>query len=402
LISYGQNLEDVMLARVFHGRKDGFYVDVGAADPINLSVTKWFYDLGWSGINIEPNKKLFDRLAADRPRDINLDCGVGATASQASFFEPEIGELSTFDRRAQAAARKAGTPGTTRAVSVFPLTDLLKRYCEGRHIDFLKIDVEGWEHEVLKGLDLGLYRPTILVIESTIPQSCTPSHALWEPLVLAAAYTFVYFDGINRFYLANENLELKRHFDAPPNALDNFEPYSLVIAKAAAEERLKSIHKLESLLSESERDRRARLSSIQMLEKRLSESERDREARLSVIQSLEKRLAECEHDREARLADVQAIQKRLNDSERDREARLKAMEDLQKRLVDSEADRQARLVAMHELERRLSESERDREASLAEVQRLERDLQQANASLRKVFESRFWKITHPKLPRLFR
>jgi len=65
LISYAQNFEDVMLARVFHGRKNGFYVDVGAADPINLSVTKWFYDLGWSGINVEPNRKLFERLAAD-------------------------------------------------------------------------------------------------------------------------------------------------------------------------------------------------------------------------------------------------------------------------------------------------------------------------------------------------
>ena len=279
-----------MLARVFHGRKNGFYVDVGAADPINLSVTKWFYDLGWSGINIEPNKQLFERLAADRPRDTNLECGVGAAVSEASFFEPEIGELSSFDPRAQIAAQKAGMLGTTRPVSVFPLTDLLKRHRKRRHIDFLKIDVEGWEHEVLKGLDLGLYRPTILVIESTIPQSRAPSHGQWEPLVLAAAYTFVYFDGVNRFYLANENLELKRHFDAPPNALDNFEPYSLVRAKAAAEERLKSIHRLESLLSESERDREARLAVMQSLETRLSESEQDRHARLAAIQILEKSL----------------------------------------------------------------------------------------------------------------
>src|SRR5438876_9312099 len=65
LISYAQNFEDVMLGRVFAGRKTGFYVDVGAADPVNLSVTKWFYDLGWSGLNIEPNRPLFERLATD-------------------------------------------------------------------------------------------------------------------------------------------------------------------------------------------------------------------------------------------------------------------------------------------------------------------------------------------------
>src|SRR4029077_8609983 len=85
LISYAQNFEDVMLARGFVGRDTGFYVYVGAADPVNLSVTKWFYDLGCSGLNIEPNKQLFERLAADRSHDINLNCGAGATASEAQF-----------------------------------------------------------------------------------------------------------------------------------------------------------------------------------------------------------------------------------------------------------------------------------------------------------------------------
>src|SRR4051812_1354714 len=101
MISYAQNFEDVLLARVFSGRTVGFYVDVGAADPINLSVTKWFYDQGWCGINIEPNRILFERLAADRARDINLECGIGAASGEAPFFEPEVGELSTFDLQAQ-------------------------------------------------------------------------------------------------------------------------------------------------------------------------------------------------------------------------------------------------------------------------------------------------------------
>jgi len=53
MISYAQNFEDVLLGRVFHNRTDGFYVDVGAGDPVELSVTKWFYDLGWSKIGYE-------------------------------------------------------------------------------------------------------------------------------------------------------------------------------------------------------------------------------------------------------------------------------------------------------------------------------------------------------------
>ena len=134
MISYAQNFEDVMLARVFAGRNTGFYVDVGAADPVNLSVTKWFYDLGWSGLNIEPNKQLFERLAADRPRDINLACGVGAVATDAQFFEPDVGELSSFDSRVQNNAQSSGTPGSMRTVAVVPLTDLLKLSLPGpRH-----------------------------------------------------------------------------------------------------------------------------------------------------------------------------------------------------------------------------------------------------------------------------
>jgi len=246
LISYAQNFEDVMLARVFAGRNTGFYVDVGAADPVNLSVTKWFYDLGWNGLNIEPNKQLFDRLAADRPRDINLDCGVGATASEAQFFEVEIGELSSFDSRVRDNALHNGKPPSTRTVTVMPLTDLLNLHCPDRTIHFLKIDVEGWEAEVLKGLDLRRYRPIVILIEATVPQTRVESHKEWEPAVLGADYSFVYFDGVNRFYLANEHADLKKHFATPPNVFDDFETFPLVRARTDAEQRLEAMHKLSN------------------------------------------------------------------------------------------------------------------------------------------------------------
>jgi FkbM family methyltransferase len=250
LISYAQNFEDVILARVFAGRRTGFYVDVGAADPVNLSVTKWFYDLGWSGLNVEPNQELFRRLVEDRPRDINLDCGVGAVASEAEFLELDLGELSSFDKNAQDVVRDSGIAGSTRTVAVLPLTDLLKQHGAGRAIDFLKIDVEGWEFEVLKGLDLRQYRPVVILAEATLPRSQVESHFEWEPLLLAADYSFVYFDGVNRFYLANEHSDLKKHFNSPPNAFDEFEPFALVRARTDAEQRLENMHKLDSLIKE--------------------------------------------------------------------------------------------------------------------------------------------------------
>jgi FkbM family methyltransferase len=250
VISYAQNFDDVMLARVFAGRNTGFYVDVGAADPVNLSVTKWFYDLGWSGLNIEPNKQLFDRLAADRPRDINLECGAGATASEAQFFEPDVGEFSSFDSRVQDNAQNTGVTGSTRTVAVAPLADLLKLHCPGRAIDFLKIDAEGWEAEVLKGLDLRQYRPIVILIEATIPQTRIESHMEWEPSVLSADYSFVYFDGVNRYYLANEHADLKTHFTTPPNVFDEFETFPLVRARTDAGQRLEAMHKLERFIQE--------------------------------------------------------------------------------------------------------------------------------------------------------
>jgi Methyltransferase FkbM domain len=129
-----------------------------------------------------------------------------------------------------------------------PLTDLLKLHCPNRVIDFLKIDVEGWEAEVLKGLDLRQYRPIIMLIEATVPETRIESHIEWEPVVLGADYSFVYFDGVNRFYLANEHAELKNHFAVPPNAFDEFETFPLVRARTDAEKRLEAMNQLEGII----------------------------------------------------------------------------------------------------------------------------------------------------------
>jgi FkbM family methyltransferase len=269
VISYAQNFEDVMLARVFSNRTDGFYVDVGAGDPVNLSVTKWFYDLGWSGINIEPNRSFFKKLSADRSRDVNLDCGAGASRKRAQFIEMPIPELSSFDSRVHASAREQKIFGTTRTVCVMPLTEILDQYADERHIDFLKVDVEGWEREVLCGLDLQRYRPIVILVESIWPETRTESQSEWEGELIAALYTFVYFDGINRFYLANEHLHLKEHFVLPPNIFDDIQPAALIRMESELKHyqanRSADINRLNEALKVSETDRQARLDIINRL-----------------------------------------------------------------------------------------------------------------------------------------
>jgi FkbM family methyltransferase len=235
MISYAQNFEDVMLDRVFKTKTNGFYIDVGAADPTNLSVTKWFYDNGWRGINIEPVSEFFDLLERDRPRDINLNCGAGSANGEMRFHEYPVKEWSTFDLQTQAPAK--GPDETIREIvaAVKTLNDIIEENAAEQPIDFLKIDVEGWEEQVLRGIDFGKHRPTVVLIEAIDRDTGEQISAASEKLLAEAGYLFVYFDGINKFFLKKENENLTKHFAAPPNSLDNFKLHSEVELEKALE-----------------------------------------------------------------------------------------------------------------------------------------------------------------------
>jgi len=87
MLTYAQNFEDLMLARLFGEQSLGFYIDIGAWHPTELSVTKHFYDLGWSGINVEPIRKQYELFAAERPRDVNLCIAVTDRKGPLRFHE---------------------------------------------------------------------------------------------------------------------------------------------------------------------------------------------------------------------------------------------------------------------------------------------------------------------------
>jgi hypothetical protein len=87
LIAYGGNAEDVVLMRAFADGRDGFFVDVGAGEPVSGSLTKNLVDrLGWRGVNIEPLPERFERLCAARPHDVSLRIAIGQTPGTATFF----------------------------------------------------------------------------------------------------------------------------------------------------------------------------------------------------------------------------------------------------------------------------------------------------------------------------
>ncbi len=221
LTSYAQNFEDVMLWRALRNVQDGFYIDVGAQHPDIDSVTRAFYDRGWRGINVEPVPEYHARLCAARPLDVNLAVALGETASAGRLHVIAGTGLSTTNA---ALALQHGGVHEVRVQEVDVQT--LAQVCEQhapRAIHFLKIDVEGGEASVLRGADFTRFRPWIVVVEATAPGTTVQNHAEWEPILLDAAYHFVWFDGLNRFYVADEHhTELDLHFEVPPNVFDDF------------------------------------------------------------------------------------------------------------------------------------------------------------------------------------
>jgi FkbM family methyltransferase len=265
-ISYAQNFEDVMLWRALKRVDQGFYIDVGANDPDHDSVTKAFYERGWRGINVEPVPQWFERLEKARPRDINLQLALGAEPGAITLYEiPDTG-LSTAEKKfAERHEAESGFQNRQLRVEV----DTLSRVCERFHpapIHFLKIDVEGAEKAVLQGTDFSQIRPWIILIEATLPLSVEVSYSEWEPLLLNAGYEYVYFDGLNRYYVAGEHENLKAALKTPPNVFDDF-------VRSDGPEWERRARRAEAQVKEVEHRASLAESSAQQAEKRATQFE---------------------------------------------------------------------------------------------------------------------------------
>lgn len=208
IVSYAQNREDIILKAFFEDIEKGFYVDVGAYHPAIASVTKLFYDEGWNGINIEPNQTQFAYFKNSRPRDINLQVGVSDKSGKMKLHEYPLGQ-STFSEKIQdeyiEPKAKLKRAHQSYDVDVLTLESIFTTQ-EVKTINFLKIDVEGFEYEVILGNNWEKYRPQVLCIEA--------DHIIkdWRPLLKKARYDLIFFDGLNEYYVANELPEIAKRF----------------------------------------------------------------------------------------------------------------------------------------------------------------------------------------------
>lgn len=221
MVSYAQNFEDVLLRRVLQEVTKGTYIDVGAQDSKEDSVTKWFYDTGWSGVNIEPHPDYFAQLTRDRPRDINLQIAIADMDGTAQFCFVRDSGLSSLDMGAVAIAAKHGLRSRVGTVEVRTLDSVLQQY-PPQEIHFLKIDVEGGEAKALSGINLTVHRPWVVLVEATEPVSTVTTWHCFESLLTGRGYQRVHFDGLNTWYLRDESIALAEHFRLPPNVFDSF------------------------------------------------------------------------------------------------------------------------------------------------------------------------------------
>ncbi|WP_426327662.1 FkbM family methyltransferase [Pedobacter sp. R-06] len=167
--AYSSEGEDLILKRIFDKKQHGVYIDVGAHHPFRVSNTYLFYKQNWTGINIDPMPGSMAVFNRHRPKDINLEMGVSEAKQQLTYFIFNEPALNTFSPEKVKEYSQAANYRVIaeKKIETWPLADILDKYlAKDVAIDFLTIDAEGLDLEVLRSNNWDKYRPEYVLAES--------------------------------------------------------------------------------------------------------------------------------------------------------------------------------------------------------------------------------------------
>ena len=199
---------------------EGLTKEFGAKRVVD-SVSLLFYEKGWRGMHVEPMPEYAQKLREAREDEEVLEAAVGASDGEIELYSFGGTGLTTGVSQHAERHEKDGRAVELIKVPCLPLSKIFERF-NRRNVHWLKVDVEGMEGAVLETWGESHMRPWIVVVESTLPNSQSPAYKSWEHELTGRGYSFVYFDGLNRFYVHEDHQDLAESFILPPNFFDYF------------------------------------------------------------------------------------------------------------------------------------------------------------------------------------
>ena len=163
-ISYSLNAVDLIIDYIFKDKNIGTYVDVGAQHPISNNNTYLLFKRGWNGINIDLDRKNIDLFNLSRPNDINLNYAISDKEGETDFyFYHESSPINTLNKKVK--EYQKAKISEIKKINTFTLNNVFKKINFDKNIDYLNIDVEGYEDKVLSGFDINKYKPSVVSVE---------------------------------------------------------------------------------------------------------------------------------------------------------------------------------------------------------------------------------------------
>lgn len=166
-LSFSQEGEDMVIDELLKGKKEGFYVDLGAHHPIHLSNTYKFYIRGWKGVNVDAMPGSMELFKRYRSRDINVEAGVSDVSGEMIFYEFDEPAVNTFNKEDAIKSEQKGYRMIKQEpIAIYSVMELFDKYIpKNQSIDVLDVDIEGFDDRIIEAIDWNKYRPTIVLVE---------------------------------------------------------------------------------------------------------------------------------------------------------------------------------------------------------------------------------------------